>query len=105
MIIATMIISKTGQYYVVWSCTKIVTALSDPSQLLQMYPACESYLNRTNLEEVAIVKANLDGASGAEAGAALGESFGMALWLSVVIHAIGVEVYVSYLCMPLTENK
>jgi hypothetical protein len=105
MIIATMIISKTGQYYVVWSCAKIATALSDPSQLLQMYPTCEPYLNGTNLGEVAIVKANLDGTSGAEAGAALGLSFGMALWLSVVIHAIGVEVYVSQLCVLLTNNK
>jgi hypothetical protein len=96
MIIATMIISKTGQYYAVWSCAKIATALSDPSQLQQMYPTCESYLSGSNSEEVAIVRANLNGMSGAEAGAALGTSFGMALWLSVVIHAIGVEVYVSW---------
>ena len=30
-----------------------------------------------------------------EIGAALGVSFGMALWMALIIHAAGVEIYVS----------
>jgi hypothetical protein len=105
MIISTVIISTNGQYYTVWPCAKIDTAVSDPSQLLQMYPTCESYLNGTNLEEMAIVTANLNGASGAEVGAALSMSFGIAVWLATAIHAIGVEVYVCHICVSHMNNK
>jgi hypothetical protein len=96
MIIAVVIISSTGEYYTVWSCAKIESALPKASLLSKLYPACEPYIDGSNLNEVAIVKANLDGETGANAGAALGMSFGMALWLATVIHAIGVEVYVSF---------
>jgi hypothetical protein len=95
MIIATIIISSTGEYYSVWSCAKIESALPNASLLPKMYPACEPYINGSNLNEVAIVKANLDGETGVNAGTALSMSFGMAVWLATVIHAIGVEVYVS----------
>jgi hypothetical protein len=93
MIIATMIVSKGG-YYQVWTCAKIEATLPKPSMLLSMYPACAAYANGTNANEVAVVKANLTGETGVNSGAGLGVSFGMALWLAVAIHAIGVEVYV-----------
>jgi hypothetical protein len=104
MILATMIISKTGEYYAAWSCAKIESALPSPTLLLEMYPACASYANGTNPAEVAIVLANLDGETGVNAGAALNMSFGMALWLSVVVHAIGVEIYVSSSQMSTTQE-
>jgi hypothetical protein len=90
-----MVISSTGQYHTVWSCAKIESALPSPSMLLEMYPTCAPYADGSNPDELAIVLANLDGDTGVNAGAALNMSFGMALWLSVVIHAIGVEIYVS----------
>jgi hypothetical protein len=95
MILATMVISSTGEYYTVWTCAKIESALPEPSMLLEMYPTCAPYANGTNPTERAIVLANLDGETGVNAGAALGLTFGTALWLSVVIHAIGVEIYAS----------
>jgi len=94
MILATVIISKSGGYYAVWPCAKIESTLSDTSTLLSSYPGCAAYVNGTNLNELAIVKADLGGEGGANIGAALSMSFGMALWLSTAIHAIGVEVYV-----------
>jgi hypothetical protein len=95
MILATVIISKTGEYYAAWSCAKIESALPSSSMLLSQYPACASYVNGSNPNAVAPVLANLDGETGVNAGAALNLSFGMGLWLSVVLHAIGVEIYVS----------
>jgi hypothetical protein len=97
MILATMVISTTGEYYQVWSCAKIESALPSPTLLSKMYPACEAYINGSNPNAVDKVLANLDGETGANAGAALSLSFGMALWLSVSLHALGVELYVSRL--------
>lgn len=90
-----MIISKSGDYFVVWSCAKIEATLPSPSMLLSSYPDCAAYANGAIPDQVAIVKADLGGETGVNSGAALGVSFGMALWLATVIHAIGVEVYVS----------
>jgi hypothetical protein len=103
MILATVIISKSGGYYTVWSCAKIEATLPNASMLLSKYPACGAYANGSNPNEVAIVKADLDGDTGANAGAALGLSFGMAVWLATAVHAIGVEIYVSTLQAPQTR--
>ncbi|EAT90153.2 hypothetical protein HBI56_045440 [Parastagonospora nodorum] len=92
MIIAAMIISKQ-EYFVAWPCTKIESTFSDASEFLSSYPSCAAYINGTDLTEFALVNASMDGPGGANAGAALNVPFGMALWLSVVIHAIGVEIY------------
>jgi len=95
MILATVIISASGDYFAVWACAKIESTLGNKSMLVSKYPACAAYANGTNPNELAIVQANLNGGTGANAGVALNMSFGMALWLSVAIHAIGVEIYVS----------
>jgi hypothetical protein len=94
MILATMIISKTGAYYAVWTCAKIEATLPKASMLLSKYPGCAAYANGTNIYEVAAVKGDLDGDTGVNAGAALSMSFGAALWLALAIHAVGVEIYV-----------
>lgn len=92
MIIATMIISKKG-YWVVWSCAKIEATLGDTSSWLDTYPACASYANGKNLDQVSAVEANFGSGGAATTGAALNVSFGMALWLATAIHAVGVEMY------------
>jgi hypothetical protein len=94
MILAAVIISQ-DDYNVVWPCAKIESTLPNRSLLLSSYPDCAAYVDGTNRDKVAVVKANIGGAGAANAGAALNTAFGMALWLAVVIHAIGVEVYVS----------
>jgi hypothetical protein len=95
MILATVIISASGGYSAVWPCPKIESALPHPSMLISDYPTCTAYANGTDPNGLAVVLANLTGETGVNAGAALNLSFGMALWLSVVLHAIGIEVYVS----------
>ncbi|KAF2033966.1 hypothetical protein EK21DRAFT_57523 [Setomelanomma holmii] len=83
----------TSGYYVAWSCAKIEATLPKPSLLLAFYPECASYANGTDPNHVAAVKASFSGSTGVEIGAGLDASFGMALWLAVAIHAIGVEIY------------
>jgi hypothetical protein len=93
MIIATTIISATAEYYTVWDCAKIESALPVKAMLVPKYPACAAYAKGTDPSGHAMVLAKLGGATGVNAGAALNMTFGMALWLSTCIHAIGVEIY------------
>lgn len=100
MIISAMIISNKG-HYAVWSCAKIAATISEDVDLVFAYPACASYADGSNPDQVSAVLADMGGASGVNAGAALNLNFGMALWLAFALHAVGVEVYVSSVPMLL----
>lgn len=96
MIIAATIISNQGQY-IVWPCVKIANTMPDGMNLVSEYPACASYADGSNLDQVSAVLADINGGTAVNAGAALNMTFGMALWLSFVLHALGIEIYVSLL--------
>lgn len=88
MIISALIISKLGGHYEVIRCEQLAftTSAADASK----YPACVADMNGG----VAVVKADLSTAqNGMEAGVALEVSFGMALWIALTLHAVGVEIY------------
>lgn len=95
MIAATSIISSIGSYYIAWPCAKIAYTFGSAEKAAKLYPACAAYVNGTSPHQQAVVHANFEGGLPTEIGAALNLSFGMALWVSVALHAIGVEVYVS----------
>jgi hypothetical protein len=95
MILATIVISSQGSYYTVWPCAKIEFTLPHPETLVSTYPSCAAYANGSDPQGVSAVKADLGGDTEVNVGAGLGVSFGMALWLAVVLHAIGVEVYLA----------
>lgn len=95
MIISAVIISNNG-HYAVWSCAKIAATISKDTDLVSTYPACASFVDGSNLDQVSAVLADMGGSSPVNAGAALNLSFGMALWLAFAIHVVGVEVYVSF---------
>lgn len=95
MIVAAKVISSSGEYYTVWSCAKIAYTLRDDDTLLGIYPVCAAYLNGTNAGQEVVVRADFGGGIPTELGAALNVSFGMALWLALALHAVGVEIYVS----------
>jgi hypothetical protein len=90
MILATAIISKMD-YHTVRPCAQLASISESNSKL---YPECVALSDGSDPQALAIVRANLQG-NASEIGAALGMPFGMAVWLGLAIHAIGVEVYVS----------
>jgi NADH:ubiquinone oxidoreductase subunit 6 (subunit J) len=95
LMIAVKLIPSQG-YYTVWTCAKIAATInttSDATNLTVAYPACASFADGTNLDQVSIVAATFGDGNTANFGAALDITFGMALWLAVVIHAVGVEIY------------
>lgn len=65
--------------------------------MLQIYPVCATWASGENPSQMAAVDAKGSplASSAAEVIASVSVTFGMAVWLSLVIHAFGVEVYVS----------
>lgn len=91
MIITTVVITSIGDYYTSRPCAQLQFATK--GDVGAIWPECVAFVNGTNPSQMAVVHADFNGRS-AEIGAALGMSFGMALWLSIAIHAIGIEFYV-----------
>lgn len=79
-------------------CSKIVgimTTYGFPSQAARgLYPACIPFLNGQG-DLYAVVQAGGAGRP-EQIAASLDISFGMSLWLALMIHAVGIEFYVSF---------
>ena len=96
MILSALIISKIGSYYQIQTCGKVAFGFggswSDTHSLppleFQLHPQCVNASDNT----VIPIQANMSGLP-EEVGAALGLSFGMGLWLAIIVHALGVECY------------
>lgn len=89
------ILSKLGGYYTVQPCDKLGYILINPVGLRNLYPACAGYVNGTDPDGVALVKVNYYAYDPAQIASALGIGFGTCIWLAILIHAVGVEIYVS----------
>lgn len=95
MILAATIISISGGYYATMPCGKVDFILNDEKTTVQRYPECAAYYDGSKPDQYAIVPANMSGLDGAQAGAALLLCAGASIWLALVLHAVGVEIYVS----------
>jgi hypothetical protein len=78
-------------------CSKIVgimTTYGIPGQAARgLYPACVPFLNGQS-DPHAVVQVGGVGRP-EQIAASLDISFGMSLWLALMLHAIGIEIYVS----------
>lgn len=89
---AAAIITAIGGYNAVWPCEKLDYTLGH-NETLSKYPACSTFYDGSNPQQQAIVVADFNGGD-ENVSAAIGVNFGMAIWIAILIHAIGVEVYV-----------
>ena len=96
MIISAQIISAAGDFWSVQNCAKLLDVIEDAQTLVEQYPSCSSLVTDGNLKAIAAVNANFGGST-VELMSAMNVSFGMAGWLATSLHAIGVEIYVSFL--------
>ncbi|PRP81207.1 hypothetical protein PROFUN_02041 [Planoprotostelium fungivorum] len=86
--IAAVFVSR-GVYHTVWSCDELSFYYTDdPSQLTINYPAC-------NITDYVAIQATFMTGRAENIGAALQINFGMALWVAIFIHTIGVEIYLN----------
>ena len=87
------ITSALSSYHSVWSCAQIAFTWKFNRQegnYLNTYPMCEgSMANATYVP----VKADLGAANVIQNGASLELSFGMAVWMAMFLHGVGVEIY------------
>ncbi|KAH7056943.1 hypothetical protein B0J12DRAFT_568745 [Macrophomina phaseolina] len=91
--ITARIVSAQGRYFTARPCAQLDYMFnSQMEETLRHYPDCVRFYDGSNAEQHVVVNARF-GTHVAEVGAALGLGFGMAMWLALALHAIGVEVY------------
>ncbi|MCJ1398642.1 hypothetical protein MMC11_001842 [Xylographa trunciseda] len=93
MILAALITSAIGSYFVLYSCDELrFMHADDASYVPRAYPACGPP-GSTTASGQAVVHAAFGAGVVEEIGAALRLNFGMAIWLALVLHLVGVEIY------------
>lgn len=89
MAISAGIISSIGSYSAVMNCGEIAFLYAKfPTMLQSRYPTCVGG-NNTDV----VVKADLNSGFSEEEKASMVLTFGMAWWIAISMHAVGVEVY------------
>ncbi|CAE6525619.1 unnamed protein product [Rhizoctonia solani] len=89
MIITAQIVATIGQYLTLWNCGEVLYAIDNNStRLTEFYPMCTG-----DLESV-VVPVPAVWTIGLTVGSTLRASFGPAVWISLVLHAVGVEIYI-----------
>jgi uncharacterized membrane protein len=94
MVIAAAIITRTGGYWQVSSCDKVLFIHDGNTQVVEdLYPQCADRVPGDNPR--VIVAADMTGGLDEGIAASLGLSFGMASWIAIFLHAVGVEIYLN----------
>jgi hypothetical protein len=89
MIVSTKVITLIGDYYQVQTCTEIAFDYGgSQSKAVSLYRKCANSGPNTNVIVNAAFNAGLE-----SVGAALDLSFSMALWFSILMHLVGMEIY------------
>ncbi|KAG9125722.1 hypothetical protein FRC07_006463 [Ceratobasidium sp. 392] len=88
MIITAQVLSAIGQYHTLWSCDEVQYVLKNSTQLGEQYPGC------TNGQAGGFVGVPVKWTTALPVGSALRASFGSALWVAFLLHAVGIEIYI-----------
>ena len=92
MIVTAQITTAIGSYNVMMSCGELAS-MHGPSYLMDNYADCLS--NSTVLKDGLRVVHVKFGDRKEEIGASLRIGFGMAMWISIFLHGVGVEIYLA----------
>ncbi|KAH7128454.1 hypothetical protein B0J11DRAFT_525003 [Dendryphion nanum] len=93
MIIATRIISTSDSYYTARPCAQLAYMHKTEAATLESFPDCRDFFNGINPAKQVMVQASMTSGNVSELAASFGMNFGMAMWIGLWLHAIGVEVY------------
>jgi Predicted membrane protein (DUF2306) len=93
MIISTLIITMVGSYYTTMSCDEIIFIHGSSHPVKEFYPQCSS--PNTTVDDLVVVHADFGSGQPEQVGASLGMNFGMAMWLAIFLHLVGVETYLA----------
>ncbi|CUA69399.1 hypothetical protein RSOLAG22IIIB_03924 [Rhizoctonia solani] len=91
-IMARAIISAIGTYYAMWRCDEIAFLLKDPELIQESFPIC---VNATRPKRTFVpVHASIH-QDPINFGSTYRITFGMTLWLAILIHLAGTELYIN----------
>lgn len=92
-IMAPIVGNRSAGYYAALPCYVVDNALGkDQTAVLDAYPSCAAFYSGASLEQTVAVAADVGG-SPDQFGALLNSAFGASGWLALLIHIVGVEVY------------
>lgn len=89
------LISFLGGYSFAQPCDKIDHILGGRNRTLEQYPACAPFFSGELLRQDVPVRADITTGNIIELISAYNLGYGMSAYLSLLIHAFGVELYVS----------
>ncbi|KAF2426620.1 hypothetical protein EJ08DRAFT_616471 [Tothia fuscella] len=92
MIISALITSQVSNYYSTMPCDEIASLYDSNAAFSANYPQCNT--RNGTVDGRVVVKAKF-GSQPEQIGASLGLSFGMAMWLALILHLVGVEIYLA----------
>ncbi|MCJ1384128.1 hypothetical protein MMC17_007244 [Xylographa soralifera] len=94
-IIAAQVTTLIGSYLVLYTCDELRFIHSnDLTYVQRVYPACGPP-GSTNSSGQAVVHADFAAGIAENIGASLRLNFGMAIWLALFMHLVGVEIYLN----------
>lgn len=91
MIISALIVSMINSYDTVMSCAELIFLYGSSIPVKQFYPPCAQSVDPAN--QLVVIHADFNSGRPEQIGASLGINFGMAIWLALIIHLVGVEIY------------
>lgn len=94
--VASVVISTLSTYHSVWPCAKIAFTWKFNGQegnYLDAYPVCRGTSDANASSVYVPIKADLNAENVIQNGASLELTFGMAVWLALFLHGVGVEIY------------
>lgn len=87
-ILAALIISRIGGFYVTRPCAQLSAILGGEEVTLELYPECLPFFQGANPGLHVVVASNFNSKNPAEIAAALGINFGSAGWAALWLHAV-----------------
>ncbi|QRW22386.1 hypothetical protein RhiXN_09973 [Rhizoctonia solani] len=101
-LISAHVITAINTYYSLWRCAEVEYVLESSNALAQAYPQCatSNALSNPHNIYVSVHASWREGRLGR--GSAIRASYGMALWIAMILHGVGIELY---LRMTVRESK
>ncbi|KAI9729801.1 MAG: hypothetical protein M1818_008378 [Claussenomyces sp. TS43310] len=92
MILSALISTRLGKYYSTMSCEEMAFIYGSGSKTDKLYPQCSNLTG--TFDGMVIVPAKFSNRP-EQIAVSLDLSFGMAMWLAIILHLVGVEIYLA----------
>ncbi|EPS41163.1 hypothetical protein H072_4967 [Dactylellina haptotyla CBS 200.50] len=93
LLVGSIVVNAQKSYWTVAECKEVEFGYQDPNMFREMYPACVG-LNGEIVDGHVAVQGLADGMA-EEVAVGFKLSFGMAAWVAIMMHLVGVEVYLA----------